>query len=110
MVYCHVCGAVSTNVWSEHDICTSCGSHAERMEFHRPWQYYASSAMLLAAAAFFVWGPITDLTTRAVILIAVILASYALSNWGMDQSRARIRKLIADRKAAEEREGSGGRT
>jgi hypothetical protein len=102
LVYCHACGAVTTNVIGEHDICTACGAHAERMEFHRPWQYYASSAMLLAAAAFFVWGPVVDTVARILLLVVVVVAAYALSNWGMKQARQRVLQEVARRKAAED--------
>ncbi len=102
-VYCHVCGAVTTNVIGEHDLCTACGAHAERMESRRPWQYYMSSAILLGAAAFFVWGPIQDLTVRVVVFFVVLVGSYALSNWGVKQARERVLQEVARRKAAEER-------
>lgn len=102
LVYCHVCGAVTTNVIGEHDVCTACGAKAERMESHRPWQYYASSVILLAAAGFFVWGPIQDTLVRGVLFALVVVGAYALSNWGMSQARKRIQKEIARRKAAEE--------
>jgi hypothetical protein len=101
-VYCHACGSVSTNVIGEHDICTVCGAHAERMGSSRPWQYYASSAMLLAAAAFFVWGPIQDTVLRALLFFVVLVASYAVSSWGMKQARQKVLNEVARRKAAEE--------
>lgn len=103
IVYCHQCGAVSTNTFGENDICTSCGSHAERMDYHRPWQYWASAAILLAAAAVFVWGPIQDLTMRVLIFVVVFVISIFLSNWGMQDLRRRVLAEIARRKAAEEK-------
>lgn len=102
LVYCHQCGAVTTNVIGEHDVCTACGAKAERMDSHRPWQYYASSVILLAAAGFFVWGPIQDTVVRTVLFFLVLAGSYALSSWGMSQARNRVRQEIAKRKAAEE--------
>ncbi len=102
-VYCHACGAVSTNVIGEHDICTACGSPAERMDSRRPWQYYAGSAMLLAAAGFFVFGPIQDMVTRVVIFFVVMVAAYAVSSWGMSQARKKVLQEVARRKAAEGR-------
>ncbi len=102
LVYCHQCGAVTTNVIGEHDVCTACGAKAERMDSHRPWQYYASSVILLAAAGFFVWGPIQDTLVRTVLFLIVLAGSYALSSWGMSQARSRVRKEIARRKAQEE--------
>lgn len=101
LVYCPTCGAVTTNVIGEHDICTACGAPAEPMDSGRPWQYWVSSAILLGAAAVFVWGPFTDLLTRGVILFSVVVVSYALSSWGMKQSRKRILDEVARRKAAE---------
>jgi len=103
VVYCHHCGAVSTNSFGENDICTTCGSHAERMDYHRPWQYYVSSVILLAAAAVFVWGPFQDLIVRALIFLAVLAVSVVLSNWGMKDTRRRVLAEIARRKAAEEK-------
>ncbi len=102
IVYCHSCGAVSTNTFGENDVCTSCGSHAERMDYHRPWQYWASSAILLAAAVVFVWAPL-DVTARAVIFIGVLIVSVMLSNWGMQNTRRRVLAEVARRKAAEEK-------
>ncbi len=100
LVYCHTCGAVTTNVIGEHNVCTACGAPAEPMESRRPWQYWASSAILLIAAAFFVWGPITDLVVRGVIFFVVLVVAYALSTWGMKQARQRVLQEIAKRKAA----------
>lgn len=102
-VYCHACGAVSTNVFGERDICTKCGGRAEPIESRRPWQYYVSSAILLAAAAFFVWGPFEDLLVRVLLFLAVLMVSYALSTWGMNRTKQRVLKEIAQRKAREER-------
>ncbi len=101
LVYCHQCGAVTTNVIGERDVCTACGAKAERMESRRPWQYYASSVILLAAAGFFVWGPIQDTVVRTVLFFLVLAGAYALSSWGMSQARSRVLKEIARRKAAE---------
>ncbi len=103
IVYCHACGAVSTNIFGENDVCTSCGSRAERMEYHRPWQYYASSAILLAAAALFAWGPFQDLLVRALIFLAVFMVAIFLSHWGMQRTRRRVLDEVARRKAAEEK-------
>ena len=103
IVYCHACGAVSTNTFGEHDVCTSCGSHAERMDYHRPWQYWASTAILFAAAIVFIWAPFLDLTERAAIFIGVLLLSIFLSNWGMQDTRRRVLAEIARRKTAEEK-------
>ena len=73
------------------------------MPYHRPWQYYASSAILLAAAGIFVWGPISDIVTRALIFLGVLVVAVALSNWGMSDTRRRVLEEIAKRKAAEEK-------
>ncbi len=103
IVYCHNCGAVSTNTYGEYDVCTSCGSHAERMEYRRPWQYWASSAILLAATVAFVWGPFPDLVTRVLLFIGVLIVAVFLSNWGMQDTRRRVLAEVARRKAAEEK-------
>ncbi len=89
------------NSWGETDICTTCGAHAERMPYHRPWQYWASSAILLAAAVFFVVEDALDLVLRAVIFLAVLAAAMAVSNWGMQDTKRRILREVAKRKAAE---------
>ncbi len=100
IVYCHACGAVSTNVFGEHDICTTCGSPAERMNEHRPWQSYVSGAILLAAAGVFIWGPITDTFTRTAIFVGVLIAAVALANWGLAQTRKRVLAEVARRRSA----------
>jgi len=102
IVYCQTCGAVSTNVFGERDICTRCGSPAERMRYHRPWQSYLSGIILFMAAIVFIWGPITDTVVRAVIFFAVLIVSLALGNWGLAQTRKRVLAEVARRKAAEE--------
>ena len=102
-VYCHSCGAVSTNVFAERDICTRCGSPAERMTFRRPWQSYVSGVILLAGAAVFIWGPITDTLQRGVLFVAVLAVSLALGNWGLTETRRRILAEVAARNPAEGR-------
>ena len=103
IVYCHSCGTVSTNTWGENDVCTRCGMPAERMPYRRPWQYYASSVILLAAAVVFLWGPFQDLATRLVIFLGVLVVSVALSNWGMRDTKQKVLDEVAKRKAAEEK-------
>ena len=102
IVYCHACGAVSTNVWGERDICTHCGHSAERMDFHRPWQSYASGAILLAAAVAFIWGPFEDALVRGVIFVAVLVVAVALSSWGLRTIRKRVLADVAERRTREE--------
>ena len=101
IVYCHACGAVSTNVWAERDVCTRCGHSAERMDFHRPWQSYAAGAALLACAAFFILGPLQDTLSRAVVFLGVLVLSIALSSWGFSTIRRRVLAEIAGRKPEE---------
>lgn len=101
IVYCHSCGAVSTNVFGERDICTTCGSPAERMPYHRPWQSYLSGAILFAAAIVFVWGPITDVILRALLFFVVLVVSVFLANWGLTETRRRVLAEIAKRTGAE---------
>ena len=103
IVYCHACGAVSTNVWGERDICTHCGHSAERMDFHRPWQSYVSGVILLVGAAVFIWGPITDTLQRGILFVAVLAVSLALGNWGLTETRRRILAEVAARSQAEGR-------
>lgn len=89
------------NTFGERDVCTSCGSPAERMDYRRPWQYWASSAILLAAAVVFVWGPVEDLIFRILLFVGVLAVSVYLSNWGVRDTRRRVLREIARRKAAE---------
>ena len=103
IVYCHACGAVSTNVFGERDICTSCGSPAERMRYHRPWQSYLSAVILLAAAVVFVWGPITDAVLRGLLFIAVLVVAVALANWGLSETRKRVLAEVAKRQTTEDK-------
>jgi ribosomal protein L37E len=103
IVYCHACGAVSTNVFGERDICTSCGNPAERMTYRRPWQSYVSGAILIVTAAVFIWGPITDTLTRAAIFAGVLVVSAALANWGLALTRRRVLAEVARRKVTEEK-------
>ncbi len=103
IVYCHACGAVSTNVWAERDVCTRCGHSAERMDFHRPWQSYAAGAVLLAAAAVFIAGPFQDVLSRILIFVGVLAVSIALSSWGFGAIRKRVLAEIAARKPEEEK-------
>lgn len=101
IVYCHACGAVSTNVFGERDICTTCGSPAERMAYRRPWQSYASGAILFAAAAVFIWGPITDTVQKLFMFFVVLVAASALANWGLTQTRRRVLAEVAKRQHGE---------
>ncbi len=99
VVYCRACGAVSTNVLGERDICTRCGSPAERMTWRRPWQSYASGVILLAAAVAFIWGPFTDPVVRAVLFFAALAVCVFLGNWGLNQTRDRVLAEVASREA-----------
>jgi ribosomal protein L37E len=103
LVYCHECGAISSNVRGENDICTRCGHAAERINCHRPWQSYLSGAVLLAAAAVFVLGIIPDLGFRIALLAGVLVFAYALSAWGLRITRERVRRQIEMRAHLEER-------
>lgn len=71
------------------------------MDYRRPWQYYVSSAVLLVAAAFFALGPVQELTLRAVIFFVVLVAAFALSSWGLRDTRSKVLKDVARRKAEE---------
>lgn len=103
IVYCHTCGAVSTNVFGERDICTSCGSPAEPMRYHRPWQSYLSGAILIAAAVVFIWGPVVDVVLRALLFFAVLVVAAVLANWGLSETRKRVLAEVARRQSAEEK-------
>ncbi len=102
IVYCHVCGAVSTNVFGERDICTSCGSPAERMTYHRPWQSYLSGIILFGAAILFIWGPVLDVVLRALVFFAVLIIAVVLANWGLSETRKRVLAEVAKRKTTED--------
>ncbi|MFA5787899.1 MAG: hypothetical protein WDA71_13125, partial [Actinomycetota bacterium] len=88
-VYCHECGNVSTNIWVERNVCTSCGHAAERMALGRPWQSYVSSAILLIATGVLIFGPIMDPLQRTVLVIAALVVAFALSSWSLKVSKER---------------------
>ncbi len=67
------------------------------MPYHRPWQSYASGAILFAAAAVFIWGPIADVILRALLFFVVLVVAVLLANWGLAQTRRRVLAEVAKR-------------
>lgn len=73
------------------------------MDFSRPWQSYVSSAILLVAAAFFIWGPILDTLLRSIVLVAIFVVAYALASWGLRTVKAKALQQVHIRQSAEGR-------
>lgn len=103
VVYCRACGSVSTNVLGEREICTRCGRSAEPVAARRPWQSYLSSALLLGAAALFLFGPIQDTILRVLIFFGVMAVSVALASWGLGAIRKKVLADVAAKATAEGR-------
>lgn len=93
-VYCGRCERVSTNVWRERDVCMYCGGHAELLPDRAPWHRYASGAILVAAAALLIFGPVTDDLGRDIIVVVAIVAGLAASSLSLSVTRARIAREL----------------
>ncbi len=101
-VYCESCGNVSTRARLEQDVCAYCGSTAERMALPRPWQSYLSSAILVVAAGVLIFGPIVDGLERGLVVVAVLVAAFALSAWSLRVSKERVLRMAESRKLSKE--------
>ena len=101
-VYCERCGHVSPKTRLERDLCTYCGSPAERIALDRPWQSYLSSAIVVIAVGILLFGPIVDGLQRTLVAFAAIAAAFALSAWSLRVSKARVLRTIELRKASGE--------
>ncbi len=89
-VYCAACRKVSTNLWTEHDLCTICGRNTETVRTRRPWQSWLANAALIAAAVALVSLPIDDTVVKPAVLLGVLALVYALSAWSLRIAKARV--------------------
>lgn len=102
-VYCASCGRVSRNFRFERDRCFYCGARGEIVEAKNAWQIYASSALLIGAAAVFVFVPIASDALKWLLLIAVLAVAFTLSSWGLSLTKSRILASKTGRMAKEEK-------
>ena len=96
VVYCDRCEDVWIKSRLEPNTCNSCGRAARPIRYSRPWQYYASTAVLLAATAILIATPIPDLFVRVGILAVAITVAVALSSWSIRLMRVRILKRVQE--------------
>lgn len=96
VVYCRSCREVSTKSRFERDTCNRCGRDAVPVRTRRPWQYYASSAVILVAAAYLFLVDLPDLLPRLAIFVAALAIAVALSAWSLRSLRARVRESMED--------------
>ncbi len=101
-VYCAACGKVSTNVWTEHDLCTICGRKAETIRTRRPWQSWLANAALIVAALALASLPIDDAVVRATVLLPVLALVYVVSAWSLKLAKARVLREALARDATPE--------
>lgn len=91
-VYCRTCREVSLKSRFERDLCNVCGRPANPMAVRRPWQYYASAAVLLGAAGFLVVTDIPEFTIRLGIFAAAFVGSAGLGLWSTRDLRRDLRR------------------
>ncbi len=94
VVYCDRCKDISIKSRLEKDTCNLCGRPARPVPYSRPWQYYASSGILLVTTAVLILSPIPDIVVRAGILAVALVIALALSSWSIRSMRARILKRV----------------
>jgi uncharacterized paraquat-inducible protein A len=99
VVYCDRCKDISIRSRLERDACGTCGRVARIIPYSRPWQSYASSAILLATAALLIVLPISDLGTRLAILGVAVVIALLFSSWALAAIRTRVRRSVAGRDA-----------
>jgi hypothetical protein len=99
VVYCDRCKDISIRSRLERDACSRCGGVAQIVPYSRPWQSYASSAILLATAALLIVLPIPDLGTRLAILGVAVVVALVLSSWAIAAIRTRVLRSVAGRDA-----------
>lgn len=101
VVYCDHCQDVSLKARLERDVCTRCGRSARPVPYSRPWQYYASSGILLAIVAVLLLLPIPSLFDRIAILLAGFALALGLTAWSMRSLRSRVLRHVQAAKEAE---------
>ena len=96
VVYCDHCKDVSIKSRLEKDVCNRCGRGAVLVPYSRPWQYYASSAVLLGITLILLLYPLPGLIDRLAILFVGVAVALGLTAWSMRSLRERvIRKIQA---------------
>ncbi len=103
VVYCDACKDISIKSRLEPDTCNTCGGPARRVPYSRPWQYYVSSVLLLAATAILVLAPIPNLWLRAGLVGAAVVVAFAFSSWSLRSMRARVLKNVRETAETEAR-------
>ena len=93
VVYCDHCADVSIKSRFENDTCTTCGRVARVVPHTRPWQYFASTAILLTATAVLILGPTADWTIRLAIFGSAFAVALLLSVWSIQSMRSRILRM-----------------
>ena len=101
VVYCDQCKDISIKSRLEEDKCDRCGRPARPVPYARPWQYYASSGILLAATAVLLLYPIPNLLVRLAVIGVALVIALALSSWSIRSLRTRILKRIHEAAEAE---------
>jgi len=101
VVYCDHCQDVSIKSRLEKDVCNRCGRGAVLVPYSRPWQYYASSGVLLGITVILLAVPLPDLLDRIVILLAGVAVALALTAWSLRSLRERAIRKARARKEAE---------
>ena len=96
VVYCNHCKDISIKSRLEKDTCNFCGLVARRVPYSRPWQYYASSGILLATTAALILVPIPDILVRVAILAVGLVIALGLSSWSTRSIRARVLKRVQE--------------
>ena len=94
VVFCPSCQKVSVLTRLEPEVCPRCGARVLSSKSRRPWQYYASAGVLVAATAYIILGDPTLLLRWAVFLAAVGLAA-GLAVWSSRSLRARVMEEMA---------------
>jgi Flp pilus assembly protein TadB len=94
ILYCDDCKDISIKSRLEEDKCNRCGRPARPVPYSRPWQFYASSGILLAAAAVLFLYPIQDILVRLEVFGVALVIVLALSSWSIRSLRSRILKRV----------------
>jgi Flp pilus assembly protein TadB len=94
VVYCDQCKDISIKSRFEDDKCNRCGRPARLIPYARPWQYYLSSGILLAATAVLLLYPIPDILARLGVFGVALAIVLALSAWSIRTQRSRILKRV----------------
>ena len=101
-VYCPACHRVSTLFRLEPEACPRCGHDALPTDLRRPWQYYASAAVLVVATGYIVLAN-PDVLLRWTIFLSAVVAAAVLAIWSARTLKSRVVEEIAAREAKGDR-------